>query len=282
VLAVSLPSSYLAGARDDADAILWRAILGPPSRALADLAALGVGAVELADVRGHVDALAVTRSLQVIEDAGLKPHAHLWIPRGFDPMRPPVPLLAAVKGLEHWASVTGRAHCAACAVHGHRRHDPDAEAASVRDLRELDGWLRRHGACAALEVCRFKPEGPLGATYSEVTALAQAAGPEVGITWDLGHTTWNHLQGFDVEWPDERFLQRVMHVHVHDVGPTGRTHFPLDQARAPLEGFVERLRGIGYAGVWDVELYPNRWEGSASERRRRLEGSVARLAEILA
>ena len=282
MLALSLPSPYLSGARDDPDASLWQSLLGPPEAALAELAALGVKAIELADVRGHVDPAAVTRSLLLVQDAGLEPHAHLWIPRGFDPVRPPVALIAVVTAFERRAQGLAAARCAACAVHGHRRNDPGALVSSVRDLRALNAWLTTHGACAALEVCRFRSEGPLGGTYAEVVEMARAAGPEVGITWDLGHTTWNHQQGLDRLWPGPAFLERVAHVHVHDVGANGRTHFPLDQARAALEGFVERLKGVGYSGLWDLEVYPERWGGSTSEKRRRLEASLVRLARATA
>lgn len=283
MLALSLPSSYLNDTTDDDAAGAWRTMIGPPEQALPYLAGLGVGAIEIGDVRGRADAGAVTQALQVIHDAGLEPHAHLWLPRDFDPSRPPATLVAAVHGLARTPrSGRLRQRQAACAVHGHHRDTPDAVAASVRDLRALDPWLRERGACAALEVCRFKPGGPIGGTYAEVTELARAAGDEVGVTWDIGHTTWNHRAGHDDLWPDEHFLARVRHVHVHAVGANGRTHFALGHGQAPLAGFVGRLLAVGYDGLWDVELYPGRWQGSPSARRRALEGSIARLSEVLA
>ncbi len=281
MLALSLPSSYLCGAAEAAADQAWRALIGPPAEALPALAALGVGAIELADVRGRADAAVVTHALQQVQAAGLVPHAHLWLPRGFDPARPPEPLVAAVRGFD--ASRDARLRRpAACAVHGHHRDTPDAAAATVRDLRTIDAWLRERGASAALELCRFRPEGPIGATYAEVVDLAAAAGDAIGITWDLGHTTWNHEQGHDVAWPHDAFLQRVRHVHVHAVGATGRTHFPLGSGRAPLTGFVERLRGVGYDGLWDLELYPIRWGGSPAQGRVALETSITFLSEALA
>ncbi len=282
MLALSLPSSYLNDTTDDDAASIWRTMIGRPQQALPYLAGLGVGAIELGDVRGRTDAAAVTQALQVVHDAGLEPHAHLWLPRDFDPSRPPAPLVATVRGLAASGPGRRRQQLAACAVHGHHRDTPDAAAASVRDLRALDPWLRERGARAALEVCRFKPDGPIGGTYAEVTELARAAGDELGITWDLGHTTWNHHAGHDDLWPSEHFLARVRHVHVHAVGANGRTHFALGHGQAPLAGFVERLLAVGYDGLWDLEFYPGRWEGSPSARRRALEGSIARLSEVLA
>lgn len=282
MLALSLPSRYLTGARDDDTADRWRSLLGPASEGLRALAALGVGAVEVGDVRDDGNADIVADALAAVRAAKMRPHAHLWLPLGFVPERAPAALVATVAALD------GGPHAApaACAVHGHHRHEPDAFGATVRDLCVLEPWLRAHGASAALEVCRDRPDGPLGGTYAEVStvvrAVEEALGAPLGVTWDLGHTTWNHLQGRDALWPDEPFLTRVAHVHVHDVGPTGRTHFPLDEGRASLAGFVERLRGVGYGGLWNLELYPERWPGTMVERRGRLELSVATLAEAVA
>jgi sugar phosphate isomerase/epimerase len=280
VLALSLPSRYLTEACDDDTADLWRAMLGPPSEGLRALTALGIGAIEVGDVRGEVDADVVADALTAVRVAGLRPHAHLWLPERFTPDGAPETLVAAVRALADPGAAP-----AACALHGHRRHEPDAFTATVRDLCALEPWLRANGASAALEVCRDRPDGPIGGTYAEVTAVAGAAedvlGAPLGVTWDLGHTTWNHLHGRDELWPDAAFLFRVTHVHVHDVGAIGRTHFPLDEGRVPLTGFVERLRDVGYAGLWDLELYPERWSGTAAERRTRLDASVAVLSEAV-
>lgn len=284
MLALSLPSSYLGGAASDAAAALWTDLLGPPERALTHLASLGVQAIEVSDVRGAADAERVVAAMATIRAAGLRPHAHLWAPAGFDPEQPPRPLAVAVDAVSQRGAVDVQ-RGAACALHGHRRHDDDAYGATVAALTRLEPWLRAQGVRSALEICRFKPQGPLGGTYAEVLALVAAAEPApgaLGVTWDLGHTTWNHAQGFDAAWPPAAFLERVAHVHVHDMDDTGQTHHPLDQGRVPLQGFVERLRSVGYAGSWDLELYPERWGGEVAERRRRLDDSVARLAEAIA
>lgn len=292
-----MPSRYLTGDLEDDAAALWHAMLGPARDGLAALAGLGIGAVEVGDVRGEPAPETVALALDTVREAGLRPHAHLWLPARFTPDDVPATLQAAVTALvasaddlgDDWGEGSSGAspdHALAhCAVHGHRRHEPDAFTATVRDLCALEPWLRERGASAALEVCRSRPEGPFGGTYAEVeavaAAVADALGARVGVTWDLGHTTWNHLQGLDALWPAPGFLTRVRHVHVHDVGVSGRTHFPLDEGRAPLQGFVERLREVGYDGLWDLELYPERWGGTPAACRRRLEDSVARLAEAL-
>ena len=289
MLALSLPSRYLTGALEDEAAALWHAMLGPARDGLAALAGLGIAAVEVGDVRGERAPETVALALRTVRDAGLRPHAHLWLPARFTPDDVPATLEAAVTALTVSSDGSSGAWSddalACCAVHGHKRHEPDAFTATVRDLCALEPWLRERGASAALEVCRSRPEGPFGGTYAEVEAVAAAVGDalgtRLGVTWDLGHTTWNHLQGLDALWPAPGFLTRVRHVHVHDVGGSGRTHFPLDEGRAPLQGFVERLREVGYDGLWDLELYPERWGGTPAERRSRLEDSVARLAEAL-
>lgn len=284
MLALSLTSRYLTGTRDDDPTDLWRALLGTPDEGLARLSSLGVAAIEVGDVRDASDTSVAAEALAAVRRAGLRPHAHLWLPDGFDADRPPATLERTVRAVG--ASVDGAsARPAACAVHGRKRHEPDASKATVRDLTRLEPWLRAAGVTAALEVCRYRPEGPFGGTYAEVTAVVRAAedllGTPLGVTWDIGHTTWNHLQGHDSQWPDEAFTTRVAHVHVHDVGASGRTHFPLDEGRAPLALFVERLKGVGYDGLWNLELYPERWPGTVNERRDRLVASIATLVEAV-
>ena len=293
MLAISLPSGYLTGAEDGDDVACWRAMLGTPEQGLATLRHWGVEAVEVGDLRGDVDVTDVHAAFAAIAAAGLRAHAHLWIPPNVTTHGPPATLEHAARLLTSDATAANvganagphapQAPRGACAVHGYKRHQADALEATVADLAALEPWLRERGLASALEICRYRPEGPLGGTYAEVVALVEAAeqrcGVPLGVTWDLGHTTWNALQGHDRLWPDDAFLRRVAHVHVHDVAASGRTHFPLDEGRVDLAGMIERLRAVGYAGLWDLELYPERWPDVDANARARLEASLACLHE---
>lgn len=281
MLALSLPSGYLTGSEDGDDTLRWRALLGVPAEGIATLAGWGVEVIEVGDLRGSVDDGTVRAAFDAIAAAGLRPHAHLWLPPDLAQHGPPETLVRAADAVGRGP----REAPAACALHAHKRHREGAFDATVADLRALEPWLRARGLSSALEVCRYRPEGPLGGTFAEVVALVEAAEEHLdtplGVTWDLGHTCWNAQQGHDRSWPDERFLRRVTHVHVHDLAESGRTHFPLDEGRAPLEGMVDRLRGVGYAGLWDLEVYPERWPDDDARARARLEASLTRLLDAV-
>lgn len=281
MLALSLPSGYLTGAEDGDDVARWRAILGEPAEGLALVRRWGVVCIEVGDLRGSVAAETVRAAVTAIAAAGLTPHAHLWLPPDIGRHGVPAALASAVAAVGSGPPSAP----AACALHGHKRHEEDAAQRSVDDLCALEPWLRAHGTSSALEVCRYRPQGPLGGTYDEVVDLIEAAEARIdralGATWDLGHTAWNALVGHDREWPDERFLHRVTHVHVHDLAESGRTHFPLDEGRVPLDGMIERLQAVGYAGWWDLEVYPERWPDDPPRARERLQASLERLGEAI-
>lgn len=117
----------------------------------------------------------------------------------------------------------------------------------------------------ALENNRKKPTkvDPGDSIDGVVRMVEEIDSPIVGITWDMGHFYSNLLveRGLDstpgqilADLPNSAFLQRVIHTHIHGIGPSG-THNPLtESASLPLEHYVEALKRNGYKGIYNLEL----------------------------
>jgi sugar phosphate isomerase/epimerase len=57
-----------------------------------------------------------------------------------------------------------------------------------------------------------------------------------------------------------KFLDNVIHTHIHDLSPGGETHWPLTESVVPLADFVLSLKEKNYAGTYNLELRPERWQ----------------------
>ncbi|MDP2952078.1 MAG: TIM barrel protein [Chloroflexota bacterium] len=94
----------------------------------------------------------------------------------------------------------------------------------------------------------------VGDSHAETLKVVQEVGHGlVRITWDMGHSAVNALAGDDDLWPSEGFLERVCHVHVHDV-KDGTDHYPLIYNGVPYSAYISRLAGLGYEGILAIEL----------------------------
>jgi sugar phosphate isomerase/epimerase len=102
--------------------------------------------------------------------------------------------------------------------------------------------------------------------------------PRGGICWDLGHDARNGSESMP-----PGFLERVGHVHVHDLSPEGVDHHPLLFDNVSYRAHLQRLREVGYdrAIILEVDGHVvSRIAGenkSASERI--LLDSLQKLAE---
>ena len=47
-------------------------------------------------------------------------------------------------------------------------------------------------------------------------------GKKIGICWDMGHSYSNVVNHKFPLFPPKEFLERVIHTHIHDPGPTGQ------------------------------------------------------------
>lgn len=114
----------------------------------------------------------------------------------------------------------------------------------------------------ALENNRRMPDDSEGdSTMLVLKAVEEADRSNVGICFDMGHYIYhvkkNHPDTPDMLPPPE-FFKKVVHTHIHALNGL-QTHFPLDQFDLPLERLLQ-VQSVGYYGVHNIELSPNRFK----------------------
>ncbi|HEY9765455.1 MAG TPA: TIM barrel protein, partial [Chroococcales cyanobacterium] len=75
----------------------------------------------------------------------------------------------------------------------------------------------------------------------------------IQICWDMGHGVMNSLRYGLPKDPPEGFVQRVGHVHLHDI-TKGRDHHPLLYGHTPYRKYLRRLKHAGFDGTINLEL----------------------------
>ena len=121
--------------------------------------------------------------------------------------------------------------------------------ATVRFIDWLGEWAP--ALSPALELRVLEPGvtkiGDLKAELLDVVARCQNR--RVGICWDLGHDA---LNGSLPAPPG--FIERVSHVHVHDLSPAADDHHPLLFDNAPYGDRLAQLCAAGYLGDLILEV----------------------------
>lgn len=74
--------------------------------------------------------------------------------------------------------------------------------------------------------------------------------PRLGICWDTGHDIRHGV----TQDPSKEWLERVVHVHVHDIDDSGEDHFPLVFDKVPNEHWIQLLMDAGMEGTITLEL----------------------------
>ena len=167
-------------------------------------------------------------------------------------------------------------------------HPPCGEVSVLaRMLRDVSDHIRgaKLPAVFALENNRLLPDKLPGDCAALVSAAVRECGrEEIGICFDMGHWYYHCIKdlGDENALPDEFFLSRVIHTHIHSTHDL-RTHFPLghsnDGCVLPLKEYVDAL-GIGYEGVYNIELDFPRFEGMFDPPEA-LTGSVCALNDTV-
>ena len=118
----------------------------------------------------------------------------------------------------------------------------------------------------------------MGESHANTLEIVERADHElVSITWDMGHSAFNVYHGLDDLYPPRAFLERVSHVHIHDLRD-GDDHYPLFYNALPYAEYIARLAEVGYRGVVNLELTDlTRLELTSSDV---LADIVASLAQI--
>ena len=103
----------------------------------------------------------------------------------------------------------------------------------------------------------------LGIQREDVLALLQLIDrPQAGICWDMGHDA---LTTQPVTAPQE-WVQKVIHVHLHDFDKDGQDHYPLIFGNVPYQHWLAQLKLAGLQGIVVLELKGERFKNMEYEQ----------------
>lgn len=278
-IGMSLRLSYLAGDSSHPS----YALFGPPATFLPELAQRGIGSIEVRAISSNTTPETAQRAIAAIRASGQQVTVHGSL--GWDADHPVTSALAvALAALDgHQAQTTVVVHALA---NGPDQCDQDELARrTVTNLQAMQQHFidTGHEVCLVLENTRAQ-EGRCdpGMRFEGVVDMIRHTNtPGLGICWDFGHGLASHRIDLDSAEPPPNFLQRVRHTHIHDLGPSGRTHWPLTEGRLPLHRFVSLLQKAGYCGIWNLEIEPERFLDEPAVADRVLD-SIQILAHAVA
>ncbi len=258
-IGVSLPPDYLAGRQSG----IYRESLGHPAEFLERLKQHGVDSVELRSLHSVAAPEKAVEAAMRIEDAGMNCTAHGSLPSSDEA----AVLDASVKALSEELHLASPEKPLLITIHARRsKNSSTAEMAgqTEKTLTFLIKQAESEGLTLqwAIELTRCKGAQDPGAMPRTLLELVeQIDRPDVGICLDIGHCHSNVLRGFHNFSFKDAFLKRVVHVHAHDIGPRGQTHFPLTCGNLPLNEYGLLLVRNGYGGIMNLELSPARFAG---------------------
>jgi sugar phosphate isomerase/epimerase len=164
--------------------------------------------------------------------------------------------------------------------------DPDRFRKELRRqsrlyLDELRRLLDGSGGSVRAVIEHQVPPAPeehlmrIGDTFLELLRVVEPS--DLEVCWDTGHyllAVERHGQSID---PPGRFLDRVGHVHLHDV-VDGADHRPISSSSDRLRSWLERLARAGFHGGITLE-YDHRAVANEGGLLAVLEGAMGRLRE---
>ena len=282
-IGVTLPMAFLAGDTEPKlkSMDLWADMYGTPTACLEAIKELGVTSIELRGVTKHTWPAELRQAMEVILDSGLMPTIHAWLPRDFAVLRA---LLDEADAALYRHGVT---RTVPVTVHGYSYGEsmPEEEAArdTVLGLKTLRSELQDRDTrfIPAFEICRDKGSGGVGNSFDSVYRIASEAGfEELGICWDVGHSLSNHLYQGHVLMPPTEFVEQVVHTHIHSVGTNKRTHSYFGPGDAYIADCISLLKEAGYQGIYNLELYPDRWGENSMVSRAKFEKTIVGLRDM--
>jgi sugar phosphate isomerase/epimerase len=280
-IGMSLRTAYLAGDGD----IIDRKLLGDPDKWLAQLRGRGVDRIELRVVGPDTSPDQAVAAYRRVRDAGMDVSIHGALPPIDCGENWPATSPAFVQLVDLLAA-DNQSPCAV-ALHAYAARDGNRDelaSRTVARLRQMLAWIDRQAAPIhlALEVNRAKQTIDPGADYDGVLVMVSRIDhPRLGICWDFGHSCANARNDLSPLMPPVGFAARVAHTHIHDLAPSGETHWPLTEGRVPLDAYAAALRDADYAGVWNLELSPERFADAVDAPQCALD-SVDRLKSFKA
>lgn len=282
-IGVSLPWDYISENYVTREACVVRETIGPPSGGLSFLKGLGVTSIELRHLHPKLSHSDMTRTLGILGESDIGITIHSESPPDSDEWSV-LDLFPWFKILEennivNQDIITVALHPLQDAGSGSVETLRKGTVSMIRKLTELqNNWKQRYHF--ALENQRVKGLVDPGTTFDEIFAMfSELNRSEVGICWDFGHGYANHIKNGHPLLPPEGFVAAATHTHIHDLGPTGATHWPFSEMAVPLSNYVNLLLSQGYEGTLNLELGFDRFEG-VENKIELLELSIDKLIRL--
>lgn len=168
----------------------------------------------------------------------------------------------------------------------HGSHGPNAEMNDIlADTIEISHWILNTCPDLYLGIENLPtPRNPnelvkFGENRESVFEAVQKVNHDrCGITWDMGHCVRNKVFGL----PSDDWMNRVVHVHLHDVDENRQDHWPLILGSTPYEEWVPALRDRGFEGTITAELNGKLYQDWTQEEiDKNLELTIDKLKRAL-
>jgi len=261
---LSLPIDYLANdPRTDEDFMYQDHFKDAPAF-LKVLKTAGVASIELRAIKATTDSKNAAVAAKHILDTELDITIHGYLPSNSDGDRfeKILPSIASIADI-----LKQRNRSAVMTLHCYRAQNGDLSQLvdyNVNFIKRLTRMIldEKLPLKIALEINRQKKYTDPSITYDSLINLSSeiAESELVGFCWDFGHSCWNASKNYIDLTPPDEFLAKVIHTHIHDLSPGGETHWPLSESVVPLTDFVFSLKEKNYAGAYNLELRPERWQ----------------------
>ena len=285
-IGLSLQPSYVLNRDGDATQPNFLQWAGEPLAFLLELRQHGVYSVELQGVGPGLSDATELAAMRRITTAGLRLTCHSHLPdRDGDKTTPaefaappPLPDMRAFLNALDMSPVMVVHPCATAGA-----SYEELVGATVKGLQALIKNLKHHAlpVRVALEINRYRGASMPGVTYNGLLEIGKHFSiDDLGFCWDMGHTQSSFMKQTLPAMPPSEFVSRVIHTHIHDISSEGDTHRALRESCPYLETSIRCLETFGYTGVYNFELYPNRWEPELNVKDT-IFRSIERLQAIL-
>jgi sugar phosphate isomerase/epimerase len=280
-IGISLPYQYLSGDYGFPAAELFCEALGPVDIGLASLGGENIKCIELSLFGLEAPREQILAAVKNVWQTGLQVSLHPTLPdvRKNGGMNVQYPWLEGI--LRELPDFQRELVFTVHARSSEQGKLKDYRDQTVRVLKSLAVEVenREYPIRFALEVNRSKGKIDPSTTYAGVLDICgEIDSSRVGICWDWGHVQANVIKcGLSPEPPAE-FLRRVVNTHVHEIGPDGKTHWPLSGPSDAIKRSVVKLKSVRYSGYLILELHPRRY-ANRLDLKKAVQISVGCLAE---
>lgn len=280
-MGLSLPYTYLSDNNVETDNIFVSS-LGPADAALSQLKGR-VEYIELSNFSVKASAEQIVSAVTKIWKHGLKVTLHPSLPqnvKGKDLIRiyPWLEKLLPVFR-KYQTDLMLNLHALAAPVGDEAQLSKDSiiNLKVIAELIESSQLPLR----VAVELNRSKGIADPCTTYEGVLKIfEQVNSAAVGIGWDIGHTFSNYQNGLIGKILPEEFLKNIIHTHIHDMSPDGKTHWPLTMGTVPLAESMGLLKEHNYTGLYVLEFQPLRFAGHGDVKDL-IYASIDRLSDVI-